>query len=122
VVADLVDVGLNLKFGSHRRVPAFRIGPQFRKITPMEDIKSRYYLRLQVADRPGVIARTAELLSSSNINLSSITQHEGQSSDNVTVLITTHSALESDITKVVEAIEKMPEIQDKIKLIRIEDV
>jgi homoserine dehydrogenase len=122
VVADLIDVGLNLKFGSHRRVPAFRIGPQFRNLTKMEEIQSRYYMRLQVQDKPGVIAKLADILGKKEISISSFIQREGQSPDDVSLLILTHNALENSVNEAVADIEKMSEVCGKIKLFRIEDM
>jgi len=122
VVADLVDVALNLKFGSHRRVPAFRIGPQFKNLIPMEEVESRYYLRLQVQDKPGVVAKIAGILGERKISISSIVQKEGQSEDNVSLLILSHLALEKSVSSAISEIEKMTEIRDKVKLIRIEDI
>lgn len=122
VVADLIDVGLNLKFGSHRRVPAFRIGPQFKKLMRMEEIESRYYMRLQVQDKPGVIAKLADILGKKDISISSFIQRERQSSKNVSLLILTHSALESSVNEAVADIEKMSEVCGKVKLFRIEDM
>jgi len=122
VVADLMDVALNLKFGSHRRVPAFRIGRQFRRLMPMEDISTRYYLRLQVEDKPGVIARIATILGQRNISISSIVQREGQSADNVTLIILTHTAKERDISGAIAEIEASAGIRTKVKRIRIEDM
>jgi len=115
-------VALNLKFGSHRRVPAFRIGPQFKNLIPMEEVESRYYLRLQVQDKPGVLAKIAGILGERKISISSIVQKEGQSEDNVSLLILSHLALEKSVSSAISEIEKMTEIRDKVKLIRIEDI
>lgn len=122
VVADLVDVMLNLKFGSHRRVPAFNIGRQFRNLIPMEDIKTRYYLRLQVLDKPGVIAKIANVLAERGISMSSMLQREKQSVDNVNLLIVTHVAKEKDVNSAVMEIESLECVKGKIVLLRIEDI
>jgi homoserine dehydrogenase len=122
VVADITDIALNLKNGSRRRIPGFRSGAQFSGLTPMENIQSRYYIRLQVMDKPGVIARAASILAAENISISSFVQSEGQSADNVTLLILTHTAVEKNVTKAIAEIERMPEVRDKAKLLRIEDM
>ena len=122
VVADLVDVALNLKFGSHRRIPAFRIGPQYRHILPMDEIETRYYLRLQVKDKPGVIAAVSKILGDKEISISSFVQREGQSEDNVSLLILTHLAKEKKIKEAIAGIEKLKAVCDKVKLLRIEDL
>ncbi len=122
VVADLVDVALNLKFGSHRRIPAFRIGPQYRHILPMDEIETRYYLRLQVKDKPGVIAAVSKILGDKEISISSFVQREGQSENNVSLLILTHLAKEKKIKEAIAGIEKLKAVCDKVKLLRIEDL
>ncbi len=122
VVADLVDVSLNLKYGSHRRVPAFRIGKQFRNLIPMNEIRTRYYLRIQVVDKPGVIARIATVLGNRGISMSSMLQRERQSSENVNLLVVTHTAREKDICDAVADMEAFDCVKDKIVFIRIEDI
>lgn len=122
VVADIVDVCLNLKFGSHRRVPAFRLSPQYRHILKMDEIESRYYLRLHVVDRPGVIAKIAAILGEEGISISSFIQKEGQSADNVGLLILTHSASESSVKAAIQQIDGLDEVCESVKLIRIEDM
>lgn len=122
VVADIVDVMLNLKFGSHRRVPAFKIGKQFRNLIPMEEILSRYYMRIQVLDKPGVVAKIANILASRGISMSSMLQPERQSADNVTLLVITHFSKEKDVLGAVMEMETLEFVKQKIKLIRIEDL
>lgn len=122
VVADLVDVALNLKFGSHHRVPAFRTGRQYRNILTMDDVATRYYLRLQVKDKPGVIAAIATILGKEKISISSFVQKERQNENNVSLLILTHLANEKMIKRAILKIEKLDEVCDKIKLLRIEDI
>jgi homoserine dehydrogenase len=121
VVADIVDVALNLKFGSHRRVPAFRVGRQFAEVAPMERTRCRYYTRMQVVDRPGVVAAVSAVLGKYGISISSILQKEGQSADNVSLIIVTHESLEADMSKAIVEIEALDKVRGGIKLFRIED-
>jgi len=121
VVADIVDVALNLKFGSHSRVPAFRVGRQFAEVAPMERTRCRYYTRMQVVDRPGVVAAVSAVLGKYGISISSILQKEGQSADNVSLIIVTHESLEADMSKAIVEIEALDKVRGGIKLFRIED-
>ena len=121
VVADIVDVALNLKFGSHRRVPAFRLGRQFAEIASMDRTRCRYYIRMQVVDRPGVVAAVSTVLGEHGISISSILQKEGQSSNNVSLIIVTHSAVEADMKDAIVKIEALDRVNSGIKLFRIED-
>jgi homoserine dehydrogenase len=121
VVADLVDVGLNMKFGSHRRVPAFRIGPQYRNLLPMDEVETRYYLRLQVKDQPGVVAAIADILGRKGISISSFIQREG-CAESVPLLIVTHEAKEKLVKEAIAEFEKLDVVCGNVKLIRIEDM
>ncbi|MBR4662818.1 MAG: homoserine dehydrogenase, partial [Lentisphaeria bacterium] len=79
VVSDVVDIGLNLATESVRRIASFREGPQFTGVVKMDDVKSRYYLRIQVLDVPGVLAKATRILGENDISISSLVQREGQS-------------------------------------------
>lgn len=124
VVADIVDVALNLKYGSHRRVPAFRIGKQFRKLLDFSEISSRYYLRLDVANRPGVFAIVSKVLGENNISISNILQKEASEKENANavVLILTHNANEGAIKRSIKLLEDLDCVNDKVVLIRVEDL
>ncbi len=122
VVADIVDVALNLKYGSHRRVPAFKLNPQYNKLKSIDDIKTRYYLRLQVADKPGVVAEISQALGNNNISISSIVQKEEKDTDSVSLLIITHQAVEKELKSAVAKIENFADVCDNVKIFRIEDI
>ncbi len=122
VVADIVDVALNLESGSHRRVPAFRVGRQFAGVAPLNRLRCRYYIRLQVEDKPGVVAAVSSILGEHFISISSILQREGQSSYNVSLLIVTHEALEANLSKALAEMGALECVQEDIRLFRIEDI
>lgn len=122
VIGDIVDASLNLQFGSHRRVPPFRIGPQFSTLTKIENIKSRYYMRLQVKDELSVFAKIAQILGEKKISISSLLQKEGQGTESVSLIILTHTAVEGNMREAVAQIEQLDFVQDKVMIIRIEDI
>ncbi|MCK5845078.1 MAG: homoserine dehydrogenase [Victivallales bacterium] len=122
VVADIVDVALNRQFGSHRRVPPFRIGRQFGKIIPMDEIKSRYYLRLQVVDEPGVISSVSNVFGKRGISISSIFQREELDANTVTLLILTHDAVEGEVGASISELENLECVKDSVVRIRVEDL
>ena len=122
VVSDIVDIGLNLANKTPRRISSFREGPQFKDLVKMEDVKSRYYLRIQVLDMPGVLAKVTRILGENDISISSLVQREGQSQNNVSLLIITHQTLEKHIKAAISQIDALPEVRDTAKLIRIEDI
>lgn len=121
VVADIVDVGLNLKLGSHRRVPAFRAHSGYAHIVPMDEITVRYYLRLQVEDKPGVLARIAGVFGDANISIASVSQEERRA-DSTPVVILTHAAREGDMQGAVAEIADFEEVLETPVVLRIEDL
>ena len=122
VVADLADVALNIAHQSVHRVPAFRAGSQYAKVTPIDDVTLRYYLRFEVRDEPGVVARIAEILAGKSISISSFVQHESGSGCGVPVMILTHLAQEKLIKAAIAELEALDVVCDKVKLLRIEDI
>lgn len=123
VVADLVDVALNLRSGSVHRVPAFREGSQFRNLLPMDSVVSRYYLRMHVIDKPGVVASISRILGEKGISISSIMQHEDISDPSaVPVMILTHKIQEAKIKAAITELEALDVVKEKVKLMRIEDI
>jgi homoserine dehydrogenase len=122
VVADIMDVALNQEFGSHRRVPDFRTGSQFGKVIEMDDVMSRYYIRLQVIDKPKVVASVSEILGNQNISISSIMQSEESAGEEVPLLILTHFAKEGDINTALEEIQALECVHGTPVKIRIEDI
>ncbi|MBO4649445.1 MAG: homoserine dehydrogenase, partial [Lentisphaeria bacterium] len=122
VVSDIVDIGLNLAHQAMRRVSSFREGPQFSGVVKMDEVRSRYYLRIQVLDIPGVLAKVTRILGENDISISSLVQREGQSQSNVSLLIITHQTQEKHIKAAIRQINALSEVRDTVKLIRIEDI
>jgi len=122
VVADIVDVALNLKAGCPGRVRAFSPSKHFGKLLPIDAINTRYYMRLTVVDQPGVVAKVSSILGDEGISISCLSQHEGQSADNVSVVVITHTTRERNMAGAVARIERLDVTRDKVKLIRIEDI
>ncbi len=122
VVADLIDCARNIVCGCRGRVPAFLPGKLFNEILPMAQTENRYYLRIQVKDVPGVIAKMSAILGDRQISISSFIQKEGQSEDNVSLMILTHLTKEELIKSAIVEIEKLAEVCDQVKLFRIEDI
>ena len=121
VVADIIDVGLNLKFGSHRRVPAFRPHRNFAGIVPMSEVQTRYYLRLRVLDQPGVLALVSGILGRMSISIASVTQSE-VAQESVPMVILTHEAREADMQEALRQLGALDEVVQPPVLFRIEDL
>lgn len=122
VVADITDVCLNLTAGSSRRIPGFVAGNLYNKVLPIDNVKSRYYLSLQVADEPGVLARITNILAAWNISISSVVQKERKGEENVSLVILTHLCEEKSMKAAIFEINALAEVRNNVKFIRIEDL
>ena len=81
---------------------------------------SRFYIRLQVEDRPGVLAKVSTILCNYGISVSSVTQKETKS-PSVQMIMLTHQASVSDMSKAIDDIAKIKEVTSTPVVFRIED-
>ncbi|MBK1876296.1 homoserine dehydrogenase [Pelagicoccus mobilis] len=114
VIADVVDAAKLLVAGGSQFVdPAPRGGERIELAEP-EEIKSRYYVRLQVADKPGVMAEVTSLLAKNEVSLASVTQKEvEENAASATLIMTTHMTTEQAILDAVRALEESSSVEGK---------
>lgn len=110
VVADLIDLAVGR---AQRTFAAAKLwGGESRGFTvePAERVKSRFYLRLLVADRPGVLADVTRILADEGISISSVVQHEaGEAGDApVPLVIVTHYAPTGAFRAALGKIDRLP--------------
>jgi len=86
-------------------------------------IPGRFYLRLNVEDRPGVLAKIAGILGRHQISISSVIQHEteGGSDGVVPLVIMTHSASEGAMSRALEEIDKLSSARPGSVRMRVRD-
>ena len=89
-------------------------------IRPIEDIQSRYYLRLSVLDQPGVLASIASVLGQHRVSIAAVVQKERAKGDKVPLVILTYEAREQDMQQALKEIEALPAVKGKSLLIRVE--
>ncbi len=77
------------------------------KLAVSGDVKAPHYLRLVVADRPGIVAAIAGALAKEQINIDSILQHRGHASDRLPFVVTTEPCLRSTLDRAVSTMASM---------------
>ena len=123
VVADITDVAINLAGGTVRRIPAFREGKLYDKVLNPDEITSRYYLRFEIKDCPGVVASITRLLADRDINISSMVQDEDKhKAGKVPLVILTHEASSKNLKSALAEIATLSNNQSPVKVMRIEDL
>jgi homoserine dehydrogenase len=116
VVSDMIAIAQARRHGVNNLDPIY--APAV--IQPIEGIRSRYYLRFEVLDRPGVFGTLAQTLGRHGISLSSVVQKESHKSP-VNVIILTHRAEESRVDKALAAIGRLSIVKSRPVRIRIVD-
>jgi len=124
VVADLVDVVRALTSDPENRVPhlAFQPGELVDlPILPIEEVESAFYLRIQAADKPGVVAKIAGILADSGISIEAIQQKEpGEDENTVPLVMLTQRVMEKQLNQAIAAIEQLDSVSGQVMRIRVE--
>jgi homoserine dehydrogenase len=120
VLSDLADAALDLKFGTKHRLPPFVPHEYAGKVAPIEDVISQYFVRLNVTDKPGVLARVATIFGESNIGISSVIQPEGHEGKSVPLIFMLHYASNGAVNRALKKIGQLPVIKGKPVMIRVE--
>ncbi|MFP5461598.1 MAG: homoserine dehydrogenase [Gammaproteobacteria bacterium] len=126
VVADLVDVARMLTSDPGNRVPHLAFQAESLAdlpILPIEEVESAYYLRLRVADQPGVLADITRLLAEAGISIDAALQREpGEGENQTDIILLTHRTIEKQVIAAIERIEALPTVLSKATRIRLEDL
>jgi homoserine dehydrogenase len=120
VLSDLADAALDLKCGTKSRIPPFVPHECAGAVVPMGDVVCRYYLRLNVVDRPGTLARIAAILGRARIGISSVIQPEGHEGESVPLILMIHDATHSAMTKALARINRLAVVKSPPVMIRVE--
>ena len=126
VVADLVDVARMLTADPEHRVPHFAFQPgqlADTPILPMGDVESRYYLRMKVQDKPGVLADITRILADQRISIEAMVQKEPRAGEaEVDIIMLTHMTVEKNVDGAIARVEKLPVVVGKVTRIRLEEL
>jgi homoserine dehydrogenase len=121
VLSDVADATLDLKNGVKARVAPFVACAKGGCIMPMDEIVSRYYLRLSVVDKPGTLAKIAAIFAAAKIGISSVIQPEGHEGESVPLILMIHDAPNAAMRKALAKIAKLPVVKGKPVMIRVEN-
>ena len=121
VVGDVIELARNRLAGTASVVPPFGV-PTLRRlpVVPMGDLRTAYYLRVMVRDRPGVLAEIAGVLGRERISIATVIQ-QGQGGGAVPIVIRTHEARERDLQAALKRIRRMRAVQGVPVCLRIEE-
>jgi len=119
VVADIINIAQNInRQASTTPKSPFDSG---RTVKPMDQIQTRYYLRMSVTDQPGVLAQISKILGDHSISISSVIQKETDPSTNTAeIVIMTHPAKERAFQQALRETEHLSVVEDISNFVRVE--
>ena len=124
VVADLVDVTRLITADPEQRVPHLAFQPDQlsdERILGIEEVETACYLRMRVMDKPGVLADITRTLADSEISIEAMVQKEpGEGERIVDIVLLTNRAVEKDVNRAIDTIEKLPTVLGAVTRIRLE--
>jgi homoserine dehydrogenase len=120
VMADVLAIAKNISRGVDN-VPELRLNERV-SVRPMSELKTRYYLRLNAPDRPGVLSQISKVLGDNSISISSVIQKESDvATQTATIVIMTYPAKEKEMQKAIRQLKQLPEVNEVSNFIRVEE-
>ena len=118
VVGDIIEVARNIQFDAQGRLPCTCF--QDKKVKEQSEVETRYYLRLEVIDKPGVLGKITNLLGEYKVSMESVMQ-KGRSDQSVPLVLITHKVTEGNIKAALDEIADLEAVKEVANLIRVEE-
>ncbi|MDO9360130.1 MAG: homoserine dehydrogenase [Polaromonas sp.] len=130
VIADLVDIARLHTADPEHRVPHLAFQPDAMSdlpVVPMSEVVTSYYLRLNVADEAGVLAKVTGILATAGISIDAVLQREadevgGEGSTQTDLIILTHDCVEARMDDALAQVQALPTVLAPIVRIRKEEL
>lgn len=120
VMSDVIEIAQDMTKGLDSVRGGHEPAPGLMRVLPIGDMVSKFYLRFQVADKPGVLGAIAKILGDNQISILSVHQKEFHGSSSVPVVILTYEAKESHVRKALKKIDARKDVREKTQVIRVE--
>ncbi len=123
VVSDLVELAERRRRKASTSIEDMILGEEAVGFADICDVEMRYFLRVLVEDRPGVLEQIARILAREGISIASVLQKERDLEGGaVPLVIVTHEARERAMQQAVGAIDALPMVTRGARLIRMQDL
>lgn len=118
VAGDVMDIARNINFGATGRLPCAALDRC--EAQSMDEVATRYYMRMLVTDRPGVLASIAGVFGEQRVSIGSVIQKD-QHGDKAEIVMVTHQVAERNFRRAIELISKLPVVAEVSTWIRVEE-
>ena len=115
VVGDVIDVARNLQFGCNGRISCTCY--QDLPVKPFDEVKNKFFLRMQVKNEPGVLAKVASVFGGHKVSIRRVVQKHVQE-EAAELVISTEKVKEYHIKDALRELQKMDSISEISSMIR----
>ncbi len=121
ILGDVINIGQKLD-SAGLKPNNIEIASKYKSL-PLDDLETKYYLRLHVKDLPGVMAKISRVLGDMNVSLATVIQKEidDEAESTAEIVITTHKSLEKSMQNAIKQLKSLDVINAICSFIRIED-
>jgi homoserine dehydrogenase len=113
VLGDLIDAAANLRKGAHATLGSLAEAT----IRPIDDARSEYYLNLEVADEPGVLAQVAATFGAHGVSIRAMEQ-EGLG-EGARLVFITHDAMERHVQATIQDLRELDAVTRVVSMLRV---
>lgn len=122
ILSDVMSIASDIARGSKPSEHRLTVPVGKKDLRPISELETSYYLRLNVEDKPGVMAKLSGALGSREISISSMIQKSRHDeADRAEVIIVTHKTIEKNIQDAIKDIESLNLTSQKPFVLRVED-
>ena len=117
LAGDIMEIARNMKFKANGRLPCTCFDQ--RAVESMDEVVTRYYIRMLVADRPGVLAKIAGVFGENDVSVASVVQKD-QRDNKAEIVMVTHQVAEKSFRRAIGAISGLDVVSEVCSWIRVE--
>jgi homoserine dehydrogenase len=118
VVGDIIAAARNIIYGVSSRISCTCYDN--KEIKTIGEIESKYYLRLQVTDKPGVLASIAGVFGNHDVSIASVVQKSTSINGKAEIVLITHKVKEKHVKDALQIIRGMSIVDNVSNVIRVE--
>lgn len=119
VVGDIIEIGRNMAFQTITRIGCTCY--EEKEILPIGELRAQYYVRMNVTDRPGVLAGIAGVFGANQVSIASVIQ-KSSSAEKAELILITHTVKEKHLQDSLQTLKGMDIVAQINNVIRLEGV
>ncbi|MEA2016003.1 MAG: homoserine dehydrogenase [Actinomycetota bacterium] len=93
-----------------------------KKFRSIDDTKNKFYILMEVIDRPGVLAKIAEVFGKNSVSINSMVQKQTDKGKSARLIFITHEVINKNLYKSIDKISKLDVVGEVLSIIRVEDL